>query len=346
MINMKLIEIIKNKKKKKLIEESNFANSINKFSKVDECVICHKKMTSACNSHVVPQFILKNVSENGKVAYGIALNSISINGIYKETGINNAHTFRLICKDCDNRLFKDYENLNHLLNFDELSDTLKSKILCEMALKTRLSHISMKYKSIVTRDMVAGGKIAKMEEEGKVFAERVDMNDHFDTNETLIRDINYGINPFVMLFNEVLDYNVSIATQTIINYNYDLNGKQIFDPSAVSFENIGNYFYLMILPLGDKTRIMFYIEKDKYEKVNDLVEQFKALSFEEKLHFIFISLIIHDEQFYMSPSFVERINKHDRKLKRLYMKSENDLRYTKRIKYFNKYNNYLKKELN
>ena len=339
---MKLIEIIKKRKKQRLIEESDFVNAINKFSKVDECVICHSKMTSACNSHVVPQFILKNISENGKVAYGMSLSNIEINGINKETGIKNAHTFRLICNECDNKLFKDYETKDNLIGYDSLNEKMKNKILCEMAIKSRLSHISMKYRSIVTKDMVTGGKLAKMEENGEmVFAERVDMEDHFDKINQFVSYLNNDFCPFDIIFNELLDYKTDISTQTIINFNYDLTGKKIFNPSDVSFDNIGHYFYLMILPFEDKTRVIFYIEKERNKCADELIKQFNALSHNDKLRFLFISLIIHDEQFYMSPSLAVKINKNDKKLRKLYIKSEKDLKYTKEISRFYKYNNYL-----
>lgn len=338
-------ELVNKIKRKKQMEDSEFVESLHKFSIVDTCVICKKKMSSECNSHVVPQFILRNIAESGKVAYGTSFSNVTINGMNKETGINNAHTFRLICKSCDNSLFKDYEKNENLLNFDKLNVLLRNRILCEMAIKTRLSHISMKYKQMVAKDMVTGGKLAEKERNGEIlFGERVDMDDHFEMISKFINNIHYNQNPFHILFNEVLDYKASIATQTIISYNYDLLGNQIFDPYDVRVDNICNFFYLMIFPFKDKTRIMFYIEKEKMNNVNGLIEQFNKLSFEQKLHFLFISLVIHSEQFYLSPSLANRIKKEDAAIRRLYMRTEKDLSYTKKIKDYNKYTNYLLKE--
>lgn len=336
---IKRIKIIKNK------SDTSFINSLNKFSRVNECLLCGKKMSSACNSHVVPQFILKNIAENGEIAYGNSLNNINIGGLKKITGINNAYTFRLICSKCDKEFFRDYENPHNLLNFDVLDRILKEKILIEMAIKARLSHISMKYRSIVMKDMVTGGHLAKLEQEGKhVFAERIDMNSHFYAIDRMYRHFINGIYSFEILFNVELDYKVFLATQTIISINYDLLGHKTFNPYDLSPENIGSYFYLMILPFDDRTRIIFYIEKEYVKISKDIIKQFNDLSFDEKLNFLFIALILHDEQFYMSPSMANYIRRNDKKIIRLYSKSERDLKHTKNIKNFRKYNNYLSKE--
>ncbi len=36
-------------------------------SKLDYCLCCRKKVTSFCNSHSLPRFILKNISNDGYV---------------------------------------------------------------------------------------------------------------------------------------------------------------------------------------------------------------------------------------------------------------------------------------
>ena len=332
---------------KSKLGEAKFVRAIDKFSKLDNCLLCGKKMTSACNSHVVPQFILKEIAENGCVSYGYALQTISVNGLERTTGIKNAYTFRLICKECDRNTFRDYEDPKNIENFDNLDINIKKKVLCEMALKAHLSHISMKYRSMVARDLSAGGKLGILEQEGKVvFAERIDIEEHERYIDLLRKFIKNNKNPFVVLFDENLDYKTKIATQTIINFNYDLYGKQIFDPNLVLCDNECRYFYLMIIQYKDTTRVLFYIEKNYLKNVQSIVHQFESLSNEEKLHFIFISLIIHDQQFYMSPSFAENIFKHDKKLVKLYVKTERDLKYQSKIKDFRKYTNYLLKEYN
>ena len=309
-------------KHKKRIEEADFVRAIDKFSRVENCVLCGKKISSACNSHVVPQFILKQIAENGRVSYGHGLHKREIGGLERTTGIKNAYPFRLICNDCDRELFKNYENPDNLYRYDELDINTQKKILCEMAIKAHLSHINMKFRTMVMQDMITGGKLGMMEQEGKaVFFQRIDIIEHERYVRKLRKTIKTNKNPFVMVFDKVLDYKTKIATQTIINYNFDLNGEMVFDPTLMLNDNESRYFYLMILPLIDKTRILFYIEKEHFHNVENIVEQFNDLTEEEKIHFLFISLIIHDQQFYMSPSLMEYIRKNDKKLIKLYTKT-------------------------
>ena len=80
--------------------------------------------------------------------------------------------------------------------------------------------------------------------------------------------------------------------------------------------------------------------------VQVIADQFQSLSDEDKLHFLFISLLIHDQQFYMAPSFAKKIFKKDKKIVKLYVRTEVSTRYQSKIKDFRKYTNYLLKEYN
>ena len=102
----------------------------------------------------------------------------------------------------------------------------------------------------------------------------------------------------------------------------------------------------MILPHKGKTRVLFFIEKSNVANVQPIIDGFNNLSDEEKLHFLFISLIIHDQQFYMSPSFATNIFKKDKAIVKLYTNTDKSISYQSRIKDFRNYNNYLLKEYN
>lgn len=323
-------------------ERSEFFGALNKFAKVDYCLLCGKKMSSACNSHVVPQFILKNISENGQISYGHAFSKIRVMGLEKPTGINNAYPFRLICKECDQRRFCNYENPKNLKEFDSLDLNLKKQIMCEMAIKAHLSHINMKYRRMLMKDMVTSGQLGELEKQGKFFfLERIDIDEHIEYISYLSKKHKSNNNPFVILYNAVLNYKTKIATQTVINFNFDLNGKQIYDPYILT-NNECRYFYLMILPFEDCTRVLFYIENKNAKNVSGIIEQFSNLSEEDKLHFLFVALVIHDQQFYVSPSLAYKIRKNDKKLVKLYTKTnEIEIENEKEIKNFKKYNNYL-----
>lgn len=52
---------------------SELQKHVEQISKPTRCLLCGKKQTSFCNSHVVPQFILKQIAEYGMLYYGQSL---------------------------------------------------------------------------------------------------------------------------------------------------------------------------------------------------------------------------------------------------------------------------------
>ena len=219
-----------------------------------------------------------------------------------------------------------------------------------MALKTHLSHIGMKYENLVRKEIVSSGQLSRLEKEGVFSPERLDINEHLQYIHKIKGMMKSNKNPFFVLFDKELDYKTKIATQTIMNFNFDLMGNQIFDPDLLIDDNQCRYFYLMILPYKGKTRVLFYIEKDNIDNVKTIIDGFESLSEQEKLHFLFISLIICDQQFYLSPSFANRILKKDKAIVRLYSGTDvsggKSIACQKKIAGFKKYNNYLSKEYN
>lgn len=324
------------KKKRIDLDIKRLDKFVKQESSSNECILCRNKISSACNSHVVPVFILKQIAEEGKVAYGYALSKINYVGLDKVTGINNAHTFRLICNKCDKEYFKNYEDKQKINNYFKLNSLDKQQMLSEMAIKTHLSHIDMKYKDYIRLSAV--GAAAKYPGEAK--AKELDISEYLGYIAKIKSDIFFHNQSFCVLYEKELPYKTKIATQTIINYNYDLKGNKIFDATLLKNSNQCRYFYLMILPLENKTLVLFYIEKENINNVSTIIEQFESLSEEDKLHFLFISLIIHDQQFYLAPSLANYIIKHDKKLERLYTKTE-FIPCQKKIANFKKYNNYL-----
>ena len=324
---------------------SEFLKDVHVSAKQDHCVLCGKRIDSACNSHVVPRFILKEIAEDGMVSYGHIFHKLKVPGVEKTTGINNAYTFRLICEECDKKAFRDYESPGNILNFDSLSPLIQKKMLCQMSLKSHLSHCQTKYNRLISKDIATGGKAHELEEQGILTPERIDLIEHFEYIDAIRKSEKTNKNPFRILYNKLLNYKTDFATQTVICFIYDLKGRKIFDPNDLSPNNKCSYFYLMILPVKEHTRVLFYTEEKWMWRVETLVKQFETLSEEDKLHFLFISLIIHDQEFYVRPSRAKEIIKSDKKLIRLYSCTEQLFFWPfdnrKKIVKFKKYNNYL-----
>lgn len=120
---------------------SQFNREAENNAKKYNCCLCNKKITTHCNSHVVPRFILKQIAEGGNVSYGATFFT-SLNEVLDTTkGINNAFTFKMICSDCDKKIFSKYEDPTVLFNFDKLEIVDRKEILSEIAIKCHLSNI-------------------------------------------------------------------------------------------------------------------------------------------------------------------------------------------------------------
>lgn len=77
-------------------------------AKLNYCYYCQKEVSSFCNSHSVPQFCLRRIATNGKVYYANTM--IGIPFMHSEQGVKEAGTFQLICRDCDSKIFQQYED--------------------------------------------------------------------------------------------------------------------------------------------------------------------------------------------------------------------------------------------
>ena len=85
------------------------------------CFYCNKEVTSFCLSHTVPKFVLKNIARKGKIYntfyYGFFEEMKVIDG---ESGIKNTGIFKLICRECDSKVFQDYENIENIISKPQL----------------------------------------------------------------------------------------------------------------------------------------------------------------------------------------------------------------------------------
>lgn len=116
-----------NKKVSSLIAEAT------KNAKLECCILCSKPCSSFCNSHSIPQFALKRIAEDGKVMLPLQDEILTIG---KDTGVNKAGTFHIICRDCDSRTFQLYEDPN------AYNSKPTDQMLAQIALKDVLLMIS------------------------------------------------------------------------------------------------------------------------------------------------------------------------------------------------------------
>lgn len=208
-----------NKKFNEIIKKSH------ENSKLDYCVCCGDKLSSFCNSHSLPEFVLKNISDNGMV-----YNSNKFFGapLIKDTkGLNNSGTFKRICKKCDKEIFKDYEDISKIEQ--EPDDNIMAQIDLKNSLRMydkRLNEIEL-YKIFMAMSL-DNEMNYHMDEKQKV--NDLDLN---EIKEEINRDMKIlnekTTSNFELIYWKKLDYVTPIAFQGHVALHGDLKGKIIND---------------------------------------------------------------------------------------------------------------------
>lgn len=330
------------KREERLLEKKKYIYNLEKKSKeqikVDYCLLCGKTISSTCHSHIIPKFILKEISENGLVSFGKTISDDKLLNITK--GTKNVFNFRLICNDCDCNFFKEYESIKAIDEFDSFDENRKNRILIKMSIKEHLSSIYMlltldRFKAILSPYEYLDhrgyrGDLLGVEQHLNIInqlKESLKENDHFK-----------------IIYNNKFDYKMRMACQSCICMVKDLRKNLIYDFKDVTRYNLFHMLYIVIFPYENNTRVILYVENKNVKYYKDFIEDFSSKTEEEKLHIIFIMIILYTEAFCMSPSLKDEIIK-DRKIVALFNNSDfsrRNQRVFNHLANFKTINNYLK----
>lgn len=288
-------ELIKLRKK-----YSAISKECRKNAKLDSCICCNKNVSSFCNSHSIPKFILKNIQKHGLVYTANHFWELPIDNGKK--GIVEAGTFHIICNNCDNNIFKDYENENNLLDFPT------NRMLAEISLKNILLEWDKKLFEIELFNKMK--QISPNNSEFldyKIELSSLDLNglkwDYKRTKKIIDNNLKSG---YRLIFYKKLDYILPIAFQGHICLYGDLVGNIINDIYDENPNIKMKYINICIFPLKDSSIIYIFYHKDdrnyyKFER------QFNKLSLDEKLQLISFIIINYSEDFYISQNISDEL---------------------------------------
>lgn len=236
---------------------NKFVTRINKKARMQakgqKCHVCGKLCSSFCNSHSVPQFVLENVAENGKVMETFQ-GELPTSG--NDTGKNQAGTFHIICDNCDNTLFSDYENPNAYTgvpsndmlaqiaakNYLQMIDKRKIEIELYALLEQRFDNFS---------SMPGGGKTV----------EELDLNEYQVRLDYALRSLSKKLNnSYYLGYYKILDYVVPYAMQSPIALIADLEGNLINNLYNFSEQYRIEYIHVAVFPLKSSSVVMLFVE--------------------------------------------------------------------------------------
>ncbi len=257
------------------------------------CILCGKSVSSFCNSHVVPRFVLKNIAENGMVTQpGTYL--FGNNYIDMEKGISNAETFHIICRDCDNTVFKEYESESALT----IEPT--NKLMAEIALKSVLLILSKRYNEVELFKIFA--QYDKFH--GKDVMDEIhnlDIRDYLFSIKRSKKIIDKNLKSgYKLLYWNLFPYVVPIAAQSAIAVHKNYNGETINDNYDYSPDIRMQDLHICVFPLKESTSVFLFYHKDDRNYVK-FERAFLRLSEDEKQRYIIYLLFKFTENFLISP---------------------------------------------
>lgn len=276
---------------------SKFFKTAEQRAKRDVCALCGKPCTSFANSHSVPQFVLKNIDVNGKFkTFGDILGRPN-----SRNGMNNAWTFHVLCSDCENLYFKNYENEEALL----IEPT--NKIMAEITLKNALLMLH-KYRIDRESDKQAI-KIGAFVGETDILSIMNDLdlqNIDFEIRRSkriIDKNLKSGFN---LIYYKKLDWIVPIAFQSEICMYDNIDGSIINPIYSEAKETRMQKLQVCIFPLSTQTVIMVFVHKDDRNYVS-FQKQFGKLNDENKLQYINYLIFKYTEHMLISPSVDELV---------------------------------------
>lgn len=313
-------------------------------AKPERCFLCGKVTGKFCNSHFVPQFSLRSITDNGKLGYFNNLIQMPI--LNDEKGINEAGTFKIICRSCDGTVFQDYENP------DNYENEPNEKMLAEIALKDYLKGISKRH---IENEMftlmgvsaqqqfgddeftsgIAKGmnKISDLQHEVKdldlveyqrgldkakkilgIGAERAEaeMTVPEDTVESEMGEGENTAPAYEVIYYRKLDYVAPIANQGIAVLVTDLDDNPVYNVYDKSSDLHPSDIHLCVLPIkkadednGSTVIIMF--TDYNIPEYKGFIDQFHRLDEDDKLRLINYLVFLYFEDFFISPTLDKNI---------------------------------------
>ena len=282
-----------------ILELKRQMNSILKVSqensKLNYCLCCGKKVSSFCNSHSLPRFILKNISKDGYIL--TSNNYFKMPLIDSVKGLNNSGIFKRICRECDNKIFKTYESDEQLLLKP------RKKFMTQVDLKNCLRMYDKRLNEIALYNYLLSMDLDQFLLDMLLETQRINYLDLNEIKNEFEKDMKIlskeSSSSFELIYWEKLDYITPIAFQGHIAMVGDLKGNIINDIYNKSDKYIIENINICVFPLKNETIVIMFVNKDN-KKYKDFIGQFKKLSKEKKLQLISYIIFNYSEDFFIS----------------------------------------------
>lgn len=261
-----------------------------------------KKSIKFCNSHSLPNFILKNISKDG---YVLTSNNYFKMPLIDDTkGLKNSGTFKRICNECDNTIFTNYESLEQLLSIP------RKKIMTQIDLKNSLRMYDKRLNELALYNILLSMNSDDFMLYQLLETIKISQLDLDEIKNELEKDLKIlsksSSSSFELVFWERLDYVTPIAFQGHIALVGDLNGNVINNIYNKSKHYVIENINICVFPLQKETIVMMFVSKDN-KKYKNFITQFKKISREKKLQLISYIIFNYSEDFFVSKEAKDEI---------------------------------------
>jgi hypothetical protein len=293
------IELFNQKKVEYNKKTSNILRKSREDSKKPKCYLCGNDCSSFCNSHSIPRFCLENIAHNGHLYY--SGNLVDMPMFDKEKGVNEAGTFRIICRNCDSTVFSDYENP------ENYSNVPTDKMLSQIALKNYLKSISKRELEISLYNNLAQMTGNDLSHQQTV--NELDLNEYISGFEYAKKSSESKWNDnYYLYYYELLDYVIPIAFQNNITLVGDLEGGVINNIYHHSADYVLKDIHICVFPLKNKSVVLLFIRNGE-SRYRAFFKQFNKLSVNEKLKVINYILFSYSEDVFIYGGLDESLMK-------------------------------------
>jgi len=299
--------------KEKSIEYRKATSKLQGKSRKDSkplcCYYCKEEVTTFCNSHSIPAFVLRNIASNGSVYSSNKFAGIPL--MENDKGINNSGTFQIICRKCDSSIFSDYEDPGNY------KSRPTNKMIAQIALKNQLKLISKRRFEIALyenmKNLPMYGKMddfPQFNENGMDKRQEINNLDLAEGDEEFTKAkkaINQKwSNEYYTFFYQKLDYVVPIATQTIITLPIDFDGHIINDIYNYSPAYKMQSIHVCIFPFQAESIVLMFIDA-KHTRLKSFYRKFSKLTLDDQLSTINFMLFAYSEDYFISRNIDEKL---------------------------------------
>ncbi|WP_221372837.1 hypothetical protein [Clostridium perfringens] len=274
-------------------ELNKIISEARKVSKSEKCIYCGNETTSFCNSHSIPAFCLRNIAKNGELLHTNKFINFPL--LDFEKGINKAGTFQIICRECDSKIFQEYEEPNNYEN------EVTQQMVAQIVMKNSLKAISKRVNEHAIFDILKERTSESIEiADYMQYIQDIDLSEYkreFEKAKRLSKKNWPG--EYYVFYYEKLNYVVPVAFQSSIALVVDLDGQIVNDIYCENPKYKIEDFHICIFPLKNTSVVMMFVDS-KYKRYRNFYKSFRKLSQEDKLSLVNYIIFLYSEDIFFS----------------------------------------------